>query len=328
MPEYNEAPFELIELETPAPDAIDGLCTGLSQLPKRINPKHFYDERGSALFDQITKLPEYYLTRTEIGILKSQRAEIAQAVGRGTCLIEYGSGSSEKVELLIDALEPKAYMPVDISAKHLLKSARRIHAKFQNLAVYAIATDFTRAFNLPDRTGVPRVAFFPGSSIGNFERTQAAEFLKEALSVIGPNGFFLLGVDARKSPQILNRAYNDSRGVTAEFNLNVLRHLNERYGADFILDAFAHEAHYLVEEGRVEMHLKSLRDQTATLDGHSFRFHKGERIHTENSYKYSREEIDELADRAGFETARLWTDENRHFFVVLLRPRNASALAE
>lgn len=319
MSECNQAPFELIDLEPTVPDAVEELRAGLSSERKKIHPKYFYDERGSHLFDQITKLPEYYLTRTEIDILNSQRDEIASFIGQQSCLVEYGSGSSEKVEVLIDAIKPRAYMPVDISAEHLIVAAKRIHDKYLGLAVYPVIADYTNSFVLPRRTNARKIAFFPGSSIGNFERTDAASFLNEIRNAIGNDGALLLGIDARKSPHLIQRAYNDSEGVTAAFNLNVLNHINTKVRSDFVPAGFRHRAVYLADEGRIEMYLESVKDQSVELAGESYRIRAGELIHTENSYKYSRVEIDELAQKGGFTCEKIWTDENEFFYVALMR---------
>ena len=296
------------------------VISGLQKTPKQIAPKYFYDEKGSLLFEEITELPEYYLTRTEMGILESCSEELADIVGQDCCLIEYGSGSSKKVRLLIDALAPSYYVPVDISKEHLKQAAEAIYRDYESLAVYPICVDYSVPFALPNEIdGANRCGFFPGSSIGNFEREGAVDFLKSVHGEIGSGGYVILGIDTRKDPKLLESAYNDSKGITAEFNLNALRNLNGLIDSDFEAENFDHLAFYDQELGRIEMHLISNCKQTVTLSGHEFHIEMGENLHTENSYKYSGKEIDALARMSNMKCVKSWEDSEEMFAVVLLQ---------
>lgn len=295
---------------------------GLSRWPKCLPPKFFYDERGSALFEEITALEEYYPTRTEVGILERHREAIAEAIGGQCFLIEYGSGASTKVRILLEALKPSGYMPVDISKEHLLEASRQLASEFEWLDVYPTCADYSRSFPLPEVVDGHRpVAFFPGSSIGNFEPEDAVAFLAEIVDVVGPGGELLIGVDTKKDPLVLERAYDDSEGVTARFNRNVLAHINDALGANFVPDNFEHLARYDEDRGRIEMHLVSRRPQQVTVAGNTFEFADGEPLHTENSYKYAPGEFDALAGRAGFAVEERWQDEKGWFAVSLYRAR-------
>jgi dimethylhistidine N-methyltransferase len=297
------------------------LIAGLTAWPKRIAPKYFYDATGSALFEQITRLPEYYPTRTELRILEDHAAAIAAWIPPGAMLVEFGSGSSAKVRRLLQAGSPVAtYVPVDISAEFLNGEAVRLARDFPGLRVLPVAADFTRPFRLPD-DGEPgrRVGFFPGSTIGNFEPADAQAFLKHAGGVLGPEAALIIGVDLVKAPEILHAAYNDTAGITAAFNRNVLARANRELGADFDLEAFEHLAFYNAEQSRIEMHLVSRIDQVVQVCGASIGFAAGERIHTENSYKYTIEAFRTLGERAGWASALTWTDPERLFSVHALR---------
>jgi dimethylhistidine N-methyltransferase len=289
---------------------------GLLHRPRSIPPKFFYNERGSQLFEQITGLPEYYLTRTEQGILEKNAEEIARIVGRNCLLIEPGSGNCEKVRLLLDALQPQTYVPMDISRDHLRKAAVNLSADYPWLDVHASCIDFTQPLDLsfcpPDSQ---RVAFFPGSSIGNFEPDSATRFLAQVADVVGPGGGMLIGVDLKKDRCILDAAYNDTTGITAQFNLNLLQRINSELNADFDLNHFTHHAFYNEQKGRIEMHLISQLRQAVHIGQHTIKFTKGESIHTENSYKYTIEEFQALAIRAGFIPVYLWTDADALFSV-------------
>jgi dimethylhistidine N-methyltransferase len=295
---------------------------GLALPNKNIPSLYFYDQRGSELFDAITGLPEYYPTRTEISILEAHGAEIAAALGPGVRLIELGSGSALKTELLLARLEsPAAYVPVEISREHLLAAAGRIAADFPGLEVLPVNADFTEPFDLPEpKHGTVRrnVAFFPGSTIGNFPRGMAASLLRAVRSDVGPGGAMLIGVDLEKDRALLERAYNDAAGVTAEFNLNLLVRLNRELGADFDLGAFRHEAVWDEAAGRIEMRLISTRAQTVNVAGHDFEFAPGEILVTEYSHKYSLEGFRRLAEANGFAVERVWTDPEALFSVQLL----------
>ena len=295
------------------------VLAGLALPQKQLSPKYFYDATGSRLFDAICELPEYYPTRTEIGILRRHGAEMAEQLGREALLIELGSGSSLKIRVLLEALRPAIYMPVDISKEHLLASAQDLADAFPGLAVHACCADYSAPFDLPvDDHDHPRAAFFPGSSVGNFEPLDAQRFLGRVGALLGPGGRLLIGVDLRKDVSLLEAAYNDAQGVTAAFNLNLLRRINVELGADFDLDAFRHQAHFNAEQSRIEMHLISVRDQWVRIDGQTFHFAEGESIHTESSYKYSIESFQALAHASGFAPEQVWTDEQALFSVHCL----------
>jgi dimethylhistidine N-methyltransferase len=313
--------FRFYDLHPPISDFRGEVLAGLSRDRKALSPKFFYDERGSRLFDAITELPEYYPTRTEIDIIRQNGAAMVERIGRGCQLIELGSGSSIKVRLLLDALEPMVYMPVDISKAHLANSATALAADFPHLQIHAVCADYSAPFLLPELAVADRkVAFFPGSSIGNFEPDQARTLLARVARMVGTGGGLLIGVDLKKDAEILNAAYNDSQGVTAKFNLNLLARINRELDGDFDLDRFYHHAFYDADKGRVEMHLVSETHQSVQVDGRSFGFFAGEGIHTECSYKYSVEEFGDLARRAGFTPADAWLDLDGlfsvHFFTV------------
>ena len=299
----------------------DDVVAGLSQRRKTLPCKYFYDERGSQLFDAICELDEYYQTRTEDAILKNKIGEIADRIGVGSRLVEYGSGSSTKTRTLLDSLTGlRVYVPVDISRDHLSATARRLSAHYPHIPVMPVCADYTHPFSLP-ASPMPiaqTTVFFPGSTIGNFDPTEAVEFLATIAAVAGPHGGLLIGVDLKKDCDLLHAAYNDSQGVTAEFNLNILRHINSVLDADFDIDAFQHHAFYNDTEGRIEMHLVSLADQQVTVGRRSFCFDRGETIHTEVSYKYTVEEFASLASRAGLSQEQVWTDPKRLFSVQWL----------
>lgn len=299
---------------------LDEVRAGLSQTPKTLSPKFFYDQRGSELFEQICDLPEYYPTRTEMGILTEHRDAIAQAIGEHCVLIELGSGASRKIRLLLDILKPAQYTAIDISRDFLVESTQNLADDFPWLEVHAVCADFSQILSLPAATREDRrVAFFPGSSIGNFDPESAQRLLQDLAGMLGPNGLLLIGVDVKKDHDILNRAYNDEAGVTAEFNVNVLRRMQRELGADLDLSGFEHKAWYNPELGRIEMHLVSTREQTLSLDGVDYPFHAQETLHTENSYKYAPEEFAAMAAKAGFTRDKLWMDENQLFSVQLFR---------
>ncbi|NIA68893.1 L-histidine N(alpha)-methyltransferase [Pelagibius litoralis] len=285
------------------------VLSGLSKRQKTIESKYFYDARGSQLFDAITDLDEYYLTRAETALLKEQSAEIATLIGTGATLVEFGSGSSVKTRILLDALAAlRLYVPIDISGEHLDAAAKQVAADF-SLPVIPLHADYTSRFTLPHQVSRDRlVGFFPGSTIGNFEPDEAAAFLDRVRSLLGPAARLLVGADLQKDPARLEAAYDDAQGVTAAFNLNLLVRINRELGGDFSLEAFRHKALYNAEEGRVEMHLVSLADQSLSLGGRQIDFTAGETIHTENSYKYSLESFRELAQRGGWRSEAAWTD--------------------
>src|SRR6478736_7979297 len=291
----------------------------LSQFPKRLSPKYFYDAAGSELFEQITVLPEYYPTRTELGILRSRGDEIAAIIPKGAALVEFGAGATTKVRLLLERCEFGAYVPVDISGDFLQLQADALRKDFPDLGVYPVAADFTAPFALPaEIAGMPKVGFFPGSTLGNFEPQEAAAFLRTARDILGRGAQMIIGVGLEKDERVLYSAYNDSAGVTARFNLNVLVRINRELGGNFDLPAFTHRAIYNRERHRIEMHLISKKSQTVRLLGTSFSFRPGESIHTENSYKYSLERFAALAHGAGWRVRESWTDAARMFSVHAL----------
>jgi dimethylhistidine N-methyltransferase len=295
------------------------LLAGLQQRQKQINPKYFYDARGSELFEQITQLAEYYPTRTEIAILNQYGSEMAECCGSDCVLIEPGSGSSEKVRLLLDAVQPIAYVPLDISAEFLRESALKLGREFPWLRVHAICADFSDQWQT--RTELPvgrRVVFYPGSTIGNMEPQDAQAFLAAQRQWLGEDGGILIGVDLRKSEQLLNAAYNDAEGVTAEFNLNALNVVNRLTGSNFRQQGFDHRAFYNQQLQRIEMHLVSKELQAVQINGSAIEFGKGETLHTENSYKYSLESFIALSKAAGFSVQKSWLDEENLFSVHYL----------
>jgi dimethylhistidine N-methyltransferase len=304
-------------------DFATDLLAGLSAHPKRLPPKHFYDAAGSRLFERITALPEYYPTRTELRILADHAGEIAAFIPDGAALVEFGSGSSTKVRLLLDKL-PRldAYVPVDISAEFLDDEAARLGDEFPRLSIVPIAADFTRPFVLPRGLARhPLAGFFPGSTIGNFEPDAARAFLHLVRRLLGSQAVFVVGVDLVKDRSILEPAYDDAAGVTAAFNLNVLARANRELGANFDLAAFAHRAFYDTERHRIEMHLVSRTAQTVRVLGRTFTFLAGESIHTESSYKYTVETFSRLAGEAGWRSAAVFLDADALFSVHVLRAR-------
>ncbi len=301
-------------------DLAADVLAGFSKKTKSIPPKYFYDAEGSRLFDQITDLPEYYLTRTEMVMLHDYADDIAQQAGTGHLLVEPGSGSCTKARVLFEGLKPCAYVPMDISGDHLRAAATEVAVEFPWLEVHAACTDFTRLMTLPPTSPEGRrLAFFPGSSIGNFDPENAVGFLAMIANMVGQGGRLLIGVDLKKDKAILEAAYDDAQGVTAAFNLNLLNRINRELDADFDLTKWKHKALYNKHAGRIEMHLVSLAEQQVTLLGRTFDFARGETIHTENSYKYSVAEFRSLAARAGFATDHVWTDPDGLFSLHLLK---------
>lgn len=304
--------------EISASDHYEEVLLGLRAPQKSISPKFFYDEQGSRLFTEITQQPEYYLTRTETRLLEKHATEISELIGDDFLLIEYGSGSSTKIRILLENLRPAIYAPLDISRDYLAEAAEALGREYPWLEVHATCVDFTSEFELPFTSDKRRVSFFPGSSIGNFERDEAQMFLKRVRHLVGHNGGLLLGVDLKKDKSVLDAAYNDAAGITADFNLNVLSHLNEQYGVGFRVDGFEHHAEFSPELGCIQMFLVSLENQHVTLGDEQFSFVAGEKIHTENSHKYTTAEVTEMAKLAGFESVQLWQDESNYFAVFYL----------
>jgi dimethylhistidine N-methyltransferase len=306
----------------PAPASfLEDVLTGLERSPKALPPKYFYDAKGAALFDAICELPEYYPTRTEVALLNAHGAEIAQRVGPGAAIVEYGSGSGRKTRILVAAARPSAYVAIDISREQLREAAAQLADEFPQVAVSGVCADYTQPLSIDafdGGRGGRRVVFFPGSTIGNFTPAEAHDFLTNARRVAGADGAMLVGVDLKKDRELLHAAYNDAQGVTAAFNLNVLARINGELGGDFDLASFEHHARYDDALGRIEMHLVSTREQTVHVGGREFRFARGESIHTENSYKYSVEDFRALARSAGFAPAHVWIDERRLFSIHYL----------
>jgi dimethylhistidine N-methyltransferase len=317
----SDADLALHDLEPSLEAFLAELLHGLSQRPKSIAAKFFYDEMGSQLFDEICSLDEYYPTRTEMGILREKAPEICALIGPDCRLVELGSGSSAKTRILLDHMQtPAAYVPVDIALEQLLQSSARLGLLYPELCIRPVCADFTTAFTLPETPGPMRrtVAFFPGSTIGNLEPTEAESFFRKISLLCGKEGGLLIGVDLKKDRLTLERAYNDALGVTARFNLNLLTRINRSFGAGIRQDKFRHHAFYNDEFGRIEMHLVSLVEQTIKLNGTTFSFQEGEHIVTEHSYKYSLEEFAKLAGRSGWAVKGLWTDAANLFSVHYL----------
>jgi dimethylhistidine N-methyltransferase len=298
---------------------VDAL-SGLRARPMTLPPKLFYDDRGAWLFERICELPEYYLTRAELEILRAHAADIAALAGPRCALIEYGSGAGTKIRLLLDALDrPSSYVPVDVSLQQLTRVAASIAADYPDVVVRPVCADYTRAFVVPSVSPrVRRMAFFPGSTIGNLHPPEATAFLQRIRQLLGRDGILVLGVDRKKSADVLNAAYNDAEGVTAEFNLNMLRRLNREADATFDLSRFRHRAFWNADAGRIEMHIESLAGQVVRVAGVPVRFEVGDTIWTESSYKYDRASLDALVTAAGFRIVRLDTDSNEHFWVACL----------
>jgi dimethylhistidine N-methyltransferase len=299
-------------------DDLGEILAGLEKSQKTLSPKFFYDEQGSRLFDEICELPEYYQTNTELSIMQRHVGEMAQRIGPQASLIEFGSGSSVKIRILLEHLHQlAAYVPVDISREHLVKAADAISRDFPDIEVLPVAADFTQPFDLPDPQVMPvrNVVYFPGSTIGNFSPDAADKLLRVMHHEAGENGALLIGIDLQKDVRIIERAYNDKAGVTALFNLNILRRINREFGADFRLENFRHRAAYNTGFGRIEMHLISTCDQSVRIAGRQFEFAAGEALLTEHSHKYTYEGFSEMAARAGFTVVAAWTDADEMFSV-------------
>ncbi len=308
------------DVKRPEPGAADfsrALCAGLRNEPRQVAPKYFYDRQGSALFDRICELPEYYPTSTEFAILRQHATEMAECIGPQAEVIEFGAGSLQKIRLLLGALQrPARFVPIDISAEHLHAQSQRLAAEHPGLLVLPLAGDFSADLALPPPAAgsARRVGFFPGSSIGNFAPAEALLFLRRCAGWLAGGGL-LVGVDLVKHPALLHAAYNDSQGVTAAFNLNLLARANRELGADFDLSAFHHHAFYEPRHQRIEMHLVSAREQSAQVHGERFDFAEGQTLHTENSYKYTVTGFHALARAAGLLPQAVWTDPQRLFSV-------------
>jgi len=304
----------------------DDVIRGLSGSPKQLQAKYLYDERGSSLFDEICTLEAYYPTRTEIAILDAYADDMAQAPGSGTALVEYGSGTSQKTHRLLRALhEPAAYVPIDIAREHLLAASERIAEAFPALPVFPVWADYTASVPMPVPADAYKqaTAFYPGSTIGNFLPHDAIAFLEEVRRLVGEAGGLLIGADLKKDPDRLRRAYDDPEGVTAAFNKNLLVRLNRELNATFDLSQFDHEARWVPEHGRIEMHLVSQTAQTVEVDAHQFSFEAGESICTEYSHKYTVAEFADLLNQAGWQIQTTWTDADRLFSVHYATPHPA-----
>jgi len=310
------------EYVPPSPALRASVMRGLRSGVKTLSPALFYDAEGARLFEEICRLPEYYPTRTEHAILARHAGELAARAGAECALIEYGSGAGVKARYLLDALErPVAYVPVDISREQLLEVARERADQYPGLRILPVCADYTTAFELPPLPpGVRRVAFFPGSSIGNFHPAEAAAFLHRVRHVVGGSGGLILGVDRRKDPRLLDAAYNDSAGVTAAFNLNLLTRLNREFGGEFSLKNFRHRAFFDDASSRIEMHLEALVAHEVCMDGERLSFDAGQTIHTECSYKYDRPRLEMLAESSGFRIEALYSDERDWFWEAWLVP--------
>jgi L-histidine N-alpha-methyltransferase len=313
--------IDVFDLEPEAADEEHEILLGLGQSQKQISPKFFYDETGSRLFDEICKQPEYYPTRTEIGIMDRHIDEIAELVGEQASIIEFGAGSAIKTRTLLANIDSiAAYVPVDISRNHLAQSAGRLAEDFPETEVLPVCADFTQPFDLPEPRVPPKrnIVFFPGSTIGNFSRSEALELMRVMRTEAGDNGALLIGVDLEKPKDILESAYNDAAGVTADFNLNLLQRLNREHEANFNVEEFQHHAVYDEQHSRIEMRLISLTKQEVKVSGEEFEFEKGEYIVTEHSHKYSVESFAEIAADAGFTQQAVWTDPDDLFSIQYL----------
>lgn len=306
------------DLNPPVSDMRREVLQGLLASPKFISSRYFYDRNGSRLFEEITRLPEYYPTLAEISILERLAPTLKQRLGERVFLIEYGSGSSRKVRILLEPLRPVGYMPVDISGESLLETALELAGDYPWLSVYPTCADYCTPLQPVEEDAV-RLAFFPGSSIGNLEPDECAQFLGPLHQSVGPGGYLLIGVDRIKNVEVLEAAYNDAAGVTAEFNLNILHHLNRRLAGELVPEHFRHKAIYNAASRRVEMYLVCVKSHTATLADERIHFLKGEEVLTEYSYKYSRRGFTELVVPCGFEAVADWSDTRNLFSVFLFR---------
>ncbi len=305
----------------PLPSPTDDITRGLNQRPARISPKYFYDQHGSRLFEEITRLPEYYPTSTETTLMHQHAADIARAVGVGRTLVELGAGNCQKARTLCRLVQPACFVGVDISADFLQAAVQGLRDDFPGLDARAVGGDMTQGVALPDdipRTG--RLVFYPGSSIGNFDPPHALDLLTHMRELIDDDGGLLIGIDLPKDVDVLEAAYDDAAGVTAAFNRNVLRHVNRLIGSDFDVEQWQHRAFFNQGESRIEMHLEAMADFDVHWPGGGRRFDQGERIHTENSYKYPLRVFTDMLERAGFSQAQAWTDDRGWFAVVHARP--------
>jgi dimethylhistidine N-methyltransferase len=315
-----------IATSTPAAEAalqtmLTDVVNGLSQDRKTLPSKYFYDERGSKLFDDICELDEYYVTRTESALMQEQVGDIAEVVGPNALVVEYGSGSSLKTRLLLrNLIQPAGYVPIDISGDYLSQVGHSLQAEFPAIEVMPVVADFTKEFDVPSSTNqeARRVIYFPGSTIGNFQRDDAKELLAGMATNAGADGGVLIGIDLDKNRDVLRAAYNDSEGVTADFNLNILKRINDELGGEFDLSKFRHEAIFNENRSCIEMHLVSTQAQTVNVCKYSFEFEANETVLTEYSHKYTIEAFGEMANEAGLNVKNVWTDANEMFAVMYL----------
>lgn len=292
---------------------------GLTATRKTLNPKYFYDENGSSYFDEICQLQEYYPYRTELSLLAEVAQDLAASLEASVSVVEFGAGSLHKIRPLLDKVSQiEEFVPVDISDDHLQHAAASLQQQYSQVAVSPITADFCQPMNLP-RSGLQRMGFFPGSTIGNFAPGQACDFLRSARSTLGANSQLLIGVDTKKSPALLHDAYNDSRGITAKFNLNILHRINRELGSNICVDNFQHYAFYDTTRGRIEMHLVSLVAQRFQLGEYVVEFEQGESIHTESSYKYNPQDFAVLAENSGWSIENSWFADDDMFSMYLLR---------
>lgn len=315
----DDVKLELVDHGPQTHNMLMEVVTGLSLPRKALPAKLLYDQKGSEIFEEICLLPSYYPTRTETKILTENAAEMVSFIGEDSLIIEPGSGAAEKVRILFREMKGrKRYIPVEISREILLRTSRQLIEDFDDMEIFPVCSDFTRDLSLPVTAGQQRgkrVVFFPGSTIGNLDPDDAKFFLKNIAKLVGPKGGLLIGVDRKKDTEVLRLAYNDPEGVTASFNLNLLSRINRELEGTFNNENFIHEAIYNTTMGRIEMHLRSVMPQLVRVKGKMFRFHEGETIHTENSYKYSVEEFTALARKAGMTLKKHWTDKDQLFCV-------------
>ncbi len=315
----------MADIETEAgvdPAFRQAVLDGLAMRPRAIGARWLYDFKGSELFEEITDLPEYYPTRTERGILEANADDFARAIGPGRAVIEFGSGSSAKTPLLLRAIEPAAYVPIDISGDFLREAAAALDADFPGLPVHPVEADFVRKVDLPDAVAeMPKLGFFPGSTIGNFVPYSAVDFLRTMVDTLGHGAMLLIGMDRIKGEDVLVPAYDDAQGVTAAFNLNLVARINRELGGTMPEDAFRHRAIWNDALARIEMHIEALRDVEFSVDGHDFAMAEGETIHTENSHKYGPRDARILLRAGGWTMVREWTDPEDRFALILAEAR-------
>lgn len=298
---------------------IEEVIDSLSKPQKKLSCKFFYDEKGSDLFEEIVAQDEYYLGRTEISIMNDNIKEISEIIGEKSVVIEPGSGSGNKIKILLDNLKsPAAYVPIDISESYVRESANTLSKNYPSIRILPIIADYTSEFKLPDfKFDMEKlVVYYPGSTIGNFRPDEARDFLAKIANMCGKNNYLLIGVDLKKDRKVLESAYNDKKGVTAEFNLNILANLNSLIDADFTLQKWSHKAFFNEKESRMEMHLESMEKQLVNINGYTVNFDKGETIHTENSYKYRVEDFCDLVCN-DYQLNKYWTDDDSKFAVLL-----------